>query len=499
MSIQKHIFLKRSCILLCMIVGMLLSYSSKAESFQQNKKTNTEQAKPKNKQQKKTEQKETNTKQDQKNRRKAANDAPIREEIQRYMGYEPILTERYMTIPYDITMNTNMQGGFVDTGYYLFMFLPVILLLGFTKKPFYGILIMLFSILYISVATTSAFSVKRKIQIKFIVPNIDNFINAVEFKDYPVSLACAYVYKGLYKIYMPIYRGLSKISGPKDQVTYPILATLFLLFFFVLQKRIRHLDKYKASLVYLLYFFCFIWLVLGSGIIWYGYLMLALGLVFLTRVLTNTQKSWLRKGVLGMFVFVSILWIMMGYVYRIANHAMVTPDTAKLLFDIPSVKYQTGVFDRNDVINTLLPGADKALEEINKNGETLVYRIGTFFPYFIYKNDKRILEDNQLAFFQKLTQQFQNRTSIAEALKASGYRYILVDLNTASIDKTPERSLEKKFMSFLGFLYNNDSIELLATNRVITLTPPDDPNPIYTHGVFGNIHSPGTYAIYRIK
>jgi len=44
-----------------------------------------------------------------------------REEVQRYFGYED-LAYRYITIPYDITMQTNQQGRFVDIGYALFAF-----------------------------------------------------------------------------------------------------------------------------------------------------------------------------------------------------------------------------------------------------------------------------------------------------------------------------------------------------------------------------------------
>ncbi len=513
---SKHIIFKIGLICLLVLGTFTAAQPSYAESFQQ--KTEQTQQQKKKQQQKRKQQKNKKQRQNkaQKNKQKQAQEkkkakqdaeknapiksSPIREEIQRYMGYEPILAERYITIPYDISMNTNMQGGFVDIGYFIFMFLPVIFLLGFVRRPLYGFSIMVFSILLLSISTSSSFSVKRGIEAENIPPNIDTFINAVKFSDYPVSVTCAKVYKGLHKIYMPIYRGMENISGKRDYVTYPILASLFVLFFFILQKRLHQMDKYKKSIINFLYLFSFIWLILACGIIWYGYLMLVLGLAIVVAALTNNgQQSWIRRGTLGMFVASALIWIVIGYVYRISNHRPVTPDSAKLLFDIPSVKYQTGVFDRKDVVNTLLPGAEKALEEINEDENALVYRVGTFFPYLIYKNDKRVLQDNQLGFFQNLIQKIPHPISLAEALKASGYRYILVDLNTPSIDKTPEKSLQRKFMSFMVFLFGNDKLELLATDRVITLTPPDDPNPIYTHGVFGNIHNPGTYAIYKVK
>jgi len=428
--------------------------------------------------------------------------SPIREEIQRYMGYEKPLTERYLSIPYDISMNTNVNGGFVDISYLLLMFLPVILLLGFIRKPLYGFIIILTSIVVLSISTTTSFGIKRNIiHSTNVDDNIDNFLNAISFSDLPVSVICAHVYRQLCYVYEPLHLATAPYSGEQDSLTYPLLTLLFILFFFVLQKRIEHHDKRTIAMVNFLYLFSYIWLILASGIIWYGYLMLAVGFAIMTAALTKTGEapSLLKKGVFALFMIAASLWVAMGYVYRISNHHMVTEDSARMLFDIPSVKYQTGVFDEGDVINNLLPGVEKAIREINADENAKVYRIGTFIPYFIRKNDQRVLQDNQLGFFHNLTQKFKDRITITQALKASGYRYILVDLNTASIDKTPEKSLTLKFNSFLGYIFGNKDLELLATNRVITLTPPGSTTSIYTHGVFGKVHKPGTFAVYKIK
>ncbi len=430
--------------------------------------------------------------------------SPIREEIQRYMGYET-LPERYLSLPYDLTMNTNVNGGFVDIGYLLLMFAPVILLLGFVRKPLYGVLIMVVSLVVLSISTTTSFGIKRGIKSPMNVDeNVDNYIEAIPFWDLPVSVACAHVYRKLCYIYEPVHQLVIPYSGKSDAITYPLLSLLFVVGFFLLQKRLQHHEKTTAAIVNFLYMFTFVWWILASGIVWYGYLILALGFALVVAAVSKyrNDSSRLKKVVFGLFVFTTLSWVAMGYVYRISNHHFVTEDSARLMFDIPSVKYQTGEFDKGDVINNLLPGVEKALDDINNNPDALVYRIGTFIPYFIRENDRRVLQDNQLGFFHQLTQKFKDPSSITEALKASGYRYILVDLNTASIDKTPEKSLTMKFSSFLGYLSWNETnrdLELLATNRVITLTPPDSPNPLYTHGVFGNVYKAGTFAVYKIK
>ena len=503
-----HLFklLKINCLYwlmlsLCLVFTLNINAQSNSLSSPQIAQNKTE-VQEKNTQ-KKQQQKKQPTKAQQQKAQKEALDAnsPIREEIQRYMGYET-LPERYLSLPYDITMNTNVNGGFVDIGYLLLMFAPVILLLGFLRKPQYGLVIMVLSLVMLSISTTNSFGFKRGIKDPMNVDkNVENFLEAVPFWELPVSVACHHVYRKLCYIYEPVHQAIMPYSGKSDAITYPLLALLFVGGFLLLQRRLRHQDKITIAIVNFLYMFAFVWWILASGIVWYGYLILALGFALVVAAAHKYRDDTLRlkKIVFGLFAFTALSWVAMGYVYRISNHHFVTEDSAKLMFDIPSVKYQTGEFDKGDVINNLLPGVEKALDDINAHPDALVYRVGTFIPYFIKENDRRVLQDNQLGFFHQLTQKFRDRATLTEALKASGYRYILVDLNTASIDKTPEKSLTVKFNSFLGYLFGNQDLELLATNRVITLTPPDSPNPIYTHGVFGNVNKAGTFAVYKIK
>ncbi len=509
---------KNVCVTLILILCLIFTSNINAQSIPapspQIAQNNTEVKKnntPKQNQNKRQQQNRTKKNQQQKPPTKAQQKAatkealeansPIREEIQRYMGYET-LPERYLSLPYDMTMNTNVNGGFVDIGYLLLMFVPVVLLLGFLRKPQYGIAIMVVSLVILSISTTTSFGIKRGIKDPINVDeNVDNYIEAIPFWKLPVSVTCAHVYRKLCYIYEPVHNAIMPYSGKSDAITYPLLTLLFVLCFFLLQKRLEDYDKTTTSIVNFLYMFTFVWWILASGIIWYGYLILALGFALIVAALSKygSDTSRLKKVAFGLFAFTAFSWVVMGYVYRISNHHFVTEDSAKLLFDIPSVKYQTGEFDEGDVINNLLPGVEKALDDINANPNALIYRVGTFIPYFIKENDRRVLQDNQLGFFHKMTQNFKDRVTLTEALKASGYRYILVDLNTSSIDKTPEKSLTVKFNSFLGYLFGNQDLELLATNRVITLTPSGSSNPIYTHGVFGNVHKSGTFAVYKIK
>ena len=61
-------------------------------------------------------------------------------------------------------------------------------------------------------------------------------------------------------------------------------------------------------------------------------------------------------------------------------------------------------------------------------------------PFFIKKNDQRVFTDNQLGYFQNLLTKYLNKYELAQVLKASGYRYIIIDLKTAEIDQTRLRT-----------------------------------------------------------
>jgi len=248
-----------------------------------------------------------------KKQQKEAFDAnsPIREEIQRYMGYET-LPERYLSLPYDLTMNTNVNGGFVDIGYLLLMFVPVILLLGFIRKPQYGLVIMVVSLVILSISTTTSFGIKRGIKSPMNVDeNVDNYIEAIPFWDLPVSVACAHVYRKLCYIYEPVHQFIIPYSGKSDAITYPLLTLLFIGGFFLLQKRLQHHDKTTAAIVNFLYMFTFVWWILASGIVWYGYLILALGFALVLAAMSKYRNdtSLLKKVVFGLFAFTTLSWV----------------------------------------------------------------------------------------------------------------------------------------------------------------------------------------------
>jgi len=434
----------------------------------------------------------------------AANEIPanssIREEIQRYLGYEPLLP-RYLNLSYDSTMNINESGYFIEIGFHFLLFLPLLLLLGFTRKPipFFGVLLSLFLLFSLSIPHSF---IKGSQSEKFpaTTESVNRYLSETTFSDAPTGYITALVYKGILPIATPINKGFTSISGAKDWVTYPILIALFFGLFFLLNHRLEDQKESVKMGVLLLLTYGFLWYILASGILWYGYLLLPMGILLIT------YGAWQQKSKPGIanqvfyyaFLGLSLFWIVTALMVRLGNIYSLDDQAGKNILDPIMVKHQMGEIDETKVFDTYFPGLPKALERINAEDQSLVYRVGTVLPFFIARNNERVFSDNQMGLFYNLSRKFPNQQTLAAVLRNYGFKYLLIDLNSASIDNTPEKTLTQKFNALQAFLRNNPKLELLATDRIVQLGSADQ--PVYKFRVFeGSIRRPGSFAVYQVK
>jgi len=429
----------------------------------------------------------------------------VREEIQRYMGYEPLLP-RYLTLPYDATTNTNVQSPYVDIGYLFMALIPILFLFGFRNRPWYGIacMILLLALLYISIGNGKIYIGGKFITTVQFANTVDNAANT-----FPSSII-----KPIYKAVSNSYQGVNKFfkneSGNADAFTYPILFALFILMIFLIKQRDFLRSNTKLILILFISFFTFMWMLLTAGIIWYGYPMIALSILLVVSSLAPKKYKtdgkedypiWVVRSK-RIFGLISIgIFIMLSMVYRMSNYKYNNSDQmATAIFDLGEMKYQSGRQNKTQVLNGFFQGGfNEAIQKINQEEESLIYRVGTVLPYFVRKNDKRVFMDNQLQNFERLRLHFKDKNTLIEVLKAAGYKYIFVDLMTYTVDQTPEKTLETKYKEFMRVLYQNPKVTLLATNRrTNTSKDPQKPKPGY--GVFGaplpNYH--GNYAIFEL-
>ena len=422
-----------------------------------------------------------------------------REEIQRYVGYETLLY-RYLSLPYDVTMNNNERGtGFLDIGFLLLMFLPILVMIKFRHRWSILVVIPLLMLIMFVVSTSNSFlfnNTARSMEV-----NEDGATHYPITSETPFNDRIIRTYFNVNnQLYKPFKVIGDAISGQKDGITYPLIILLFIgifLFWMYIGRSSPRVPWIFVVSIFLL--FCFYWFLLSPGIVWYGFLGLLLSTVVLL-LLTPTEQD---KGLIpqfGKYTFYGMasIWIIIGLTSRISNITPGSPTEllGKMMQNPVSMQYAAGNFDEDVVINMFYPGTSAVLDMINKNKNKLVYRIGTSFSYFIDNNHERVLMDNQLQFFNNLTMVYSDKREIANALNASKFGYFIIDLNTPTLDNTPEQSLTKKYQKAVNFVYNNPKVRLLATNRVITNNDTGDQR---YYDMFGdNVVNNGTFAIFEI-
>ena len=426
----------------------------------------------------------------------------VREEIQRYMGYEPLMP-RYLTLPYDATTNANVFGPYMDIGYLFMALIPILFLFGFRNKPWIGIvcMVLLSILLYISIGNGKLFYNNGFIKTHtFTVQNPN-----ASSDNFPDNIIIP-IYKTVSNSYGAINKFFNQNSGNADSITYPFLFLMFVLMIYLIRERTLGQKNEKRIFILFIAFFTFMWLLLTAGIIWYGYPMIALSvLVILSSISPKKSEPEKRlifrtKQIIGL-TSISI-FIAFSMHYRLSNYAVImNQEMGKLMVDIGELKYQSGRQNKREVLEGFFPGGfNEAIEKINREDESLVYGVGTVLPFFVKKNDKRVFKDNQLQNFEKLRVHYQDKNTLIEVLKSGGFKYIFVDLNTFAIDNTPEKTLEKKYTEFMRVLYQNPKVKLLATDRRInTSKDPQKPN---SPG-FGVFAKPlpgfnGKYAIFEL-
>ncbi len=426
----------------------------------------------------------------------------VREELQRFFGYENPLIARYLSLPYDVSVNTNVRGYHVEIGYLLFMFLPILLIIGLVRKPLWGILVMLLSLFMAAIAGAHSYLFTVSYQIlKSNTPNMDRYLAKTDFEVAPVGVLTAYVYKFFLGIYEPFRQVFNFVSGSKDAITYSVMIGLFVFLFYIIQKRIKHHNLLVRTGINFSCLYWFLWFLLGGGIVWYGYLILPLGILLLIAAAQKYElhKGWALKTIFGSLLLMSFLWIGMTYVVRVSHINSLNKNAGKYLFDAQIIRYQTGAFTERQVFDSYLNNINDALDQINSEDESLIYRAGTAFSFFIRKNDKRVLNDNLFAYYQALKKRYQNKEKIAQVLRASNFKYIIVDLRAAEYDQTPDKSIKRKFSGFMDFLEGNSQLELLATDRVVKKKGQNNKKTVTRNEVFGEIQRFGSYAVFEIK
>ncbi len=425
-----------------------------------------------------------------------------REEIQRYFGYE-LLLYRYLSLPYDVSINVNQQGNFVDIGILYLLFIPILVLLFLRRKTWAYCLVMfyLFFTWIISTSNSFLFSLSRS-RIDMDVNALDTYIAAMPFNIEPFTNVLAYIFKFSLILYKPLSAFGNAISGDSDYVTYPII---FIAFIAVSLWLIKNTSRLKPNFKYFLAFFwtyLFFWLAFSGGIVWYGYILILMGCFVIFKLIDKLTEKNSREGAVlrKAFVISGSIWILLNLALRTSDiqPLMDQKFLAKGMFNPVFYDFSAGKINEEQSLDIIFSDVSKALNRINKEDQSLIWRVGTSFSYFINNNHKRIILDNQMGLFYELKKRYPDNLDLVDVMKANGVKYMIVDLNTASIDSTPDKSLTRKYRELFSFLINNPYMKLLATDRVVA-NKNNKGEIIYRKNIIGQeIYQFGRFAIFEI-
>lgn len=121
-------------------------------------------------------------------------------------------------------------------------------------------------------------------------------------------------------------------------------------------------------------------------------------------------------------------------------------------------------------------------EEDNKN-DAAIYRVGTFLPYYISENRSRFFEDSLIFSFEPYLKG-KTPDETAANLRKIGIKYLLLDLNAATIDRDPKKDLTRRYEQLLDFV-RSDKVRLIATDSLclqLGLELKNDPNYMLVAG-----------------
>ena len=427
-----------------------------------------------------------------------------KEEIQRYIGYEDLLF-RYLSLPYDSSVNVNLTANFVDIGFLYLMFLPLIFVILIRhRSKILAIIISLLCISMLLIATSNSYIYNPitgqgvKTDNGVILQNFNE-----DFSTMPVATIVSKMYTVTNKLFYPFKVIGEKVTGQTDHFTYPFLLLLFVFTGYFMYTFLK--DRKSNALItvgFLFFNYSLFWLVLSSGIIWYGFLMLSLGFTLIILMLKKLKErepfhyKWINLS----FITMSIIWITMSFVLRVGNINGGTQAPLRgvgpfhpILFD-----YSSGAKSEKDVLDRLYPGFYDTIEKINRDSEAKIYQVGTSFKYFLENNHQRVQADNQLGLYNALIEKYPDKNELVEVFKASGFKYLIIDFNTVTIDKTGNRSLSKKYASFMNFIKDNPRTKLINTNRIVEINNPNTGQTNRYYAIFGKQIFAGSYAILQL-
>ena len=148
-------------------------------------------------------------------------------------------------------------------------------------------------------------------------------------------------------------------------------------------------------------------------------------------------------------------------------------NSRKISINVKNIKNFRNLLKNNKQDFEILDKIDLAKKELYKRilkpkdeykNKEKIYRIGTFYKYFIIENHKRFYNDNLINNYHKYFKA-ENIDKSIENMKKIWLSYLLMDVNAATIDNDPRHDLTRRYENLLD-LITSKNLELISTDSI---------------------------------
>ncbi len=423
-----------------------------------------------------------------------------REEILRYLGYEPGLN-RYLSLPYDITMGTNIPNKRgINISFLFLLFLPL-LIFSFKKNSiinlkngvgiFVFVLVLFISWNSITYSETSLNITEYLSKYNPISEKgLTSFSNSIYFP-------FLFLQNSISGLTQPIFNLFSKLTFP--YILFSLISFCILLAWIAKDNWSKFTQPLKLIIVFIASY-GFLWWILGNGITYYAliiWMLASLLIVYYYNNITLFISEELSPFVKKWSQIVFTVFLIFNLFIHFSNSANKWRDSNNT-FLAPFIAHYSNNLITNENFKNSKIILTEAANVINKDITTKVYLVGTFMNYHINKSNSRVFKDNQLNSFDQASKKLQNPEDFLKILKLNGVKYIVFDLKVASIDQTPEKSLIDKATRFVKVLNNKEKIRLVMTDNKVTQYNPKTKKQKTVYGLVGKTSEVGSIAVFEI-
>ncbi|HEX5002733.1 MAG TPA: DUF2723 domain-containing protein [Bacteroidia bacterium] len=397
------------------------------------------------------------------------------EEIRRYLGYENGII-RFISLPYDNVMKKNVPLWGADAGILIIIILPLLMLTFTYRQLHWNLIKIIMLLLFLAFSLVSINIAGGSLDMAKIISQLQN--NGLN--DAPL----------LKSLFLPLYVSIYKLllsAGNALMPVYNLLTTqrlgscfaLIVLFsipvYFLFRNRTKGISNPAKILIIITYCILQYWFILSSGIIWYGIVGFALlPVLFMLPVMQSEEACPGARFMQQFIVWCSAAWFLLILPFQLCptklwSESDMSKVDFKLLFEPKFAKFAIGASSEHDVYKQFYPAVEQnILSVLNRDKEARIVNVSTFLTYHIVNNDKRVYQDNQLGIFSNVYDHSGgDKDQIARDYKRLQIKYIVIELRTAMLDKTPEQTLAKKFDNMMMSFTNNPAFKLVYTNSIV--------------------------------